>query len=53
MTETAGTLIAAAKILKERGAKKVSAIVSHCVLNDTGKERLRHGILDELITDRK
>ena len=50
MTETAGTLIAAAKILKERGAKKVSAIVSHCVLNDTGKERLRHGILDELIT---
>jgi ribose-phosphate pyrophosphokinase len=50
MTETAGTLIAAAKILKERGAKKVSAIVSHCVLNDTGKERLNHGILDELIT---
>ena len=50
MTETAGTLIAAAKLLKERGAKKVSAIVSHCVLNDTGKERLRHGILDELIT---
>ena len=50
MTETTGTLIAAAKILKERGAKKVSAIVSHCVLNDTGKERLRHGILDELIT---
>jgi ribose-phosphate pyrophosphokinase len=50
MTETAGTLIAAAKILKDRGAKKVSAIVSHGVLNDTGKERLRTGILDELIT---
>jgi len=50
MTETAGTLTAAAKILKERGAKKVSAIVSHCVLNETGKERLRQGILDELIT---
>jgi ribose-phosphate pyrophosphokinase len=50
MTETAGTLNAAAKILKERGAKKVSAIVSHCVLNDTGKERLNQGILDELIT---
>lgn len=50
MTETAGTLIAAAKILKDRGAKKVSAIVSHGVLNDTGKERLRSGILDELIT---
>lgn len=50
MTETAGTLTAAAKILKERGAKKVSAVVSHGVLNKTGKERLRAGILDELIT---
>ncbi len=50
MTETAGTLNAAAKILKERGAKKVSAVVSHGVLNSTGKERLRTGILDELIT---
>lgn len=50
MTETAGTLTAAAKLLKDRGAKKVSAIVSHCVLNETGKERLRLGILDELIT---
>ena len=41
MTETAGTLTAAAKLLKERGAKKVrKAIVSHCVLNETGKERL-------------
>ena len=50
MTETAGTLNAAAKILKQRGAKKVSAVVSHGVLNSTGKERLRTGILDELIT---
>ncbi len=50
MTETAGTLTAAAKLLKERGAKKVSAVISHCVLNDTGKERLRAGQLDELIT---
>ena len=50
MTETAGTLSAAAKLLKERGAKKVSAVVSHCVLNETGKDRLRQGLLDELIT---
>ena len=50
MTETAGTINAAAKILKQRGAKKVSAVVSHGVLNSTGKERLRTGILDELIT---
>ena len=50
MTETAGTLTAAAKLLKDRGAKKVSAIVSHCVLNDTGRDRLDQGFLDELIT---
>ena len=49
MTETAGTLTAA-QILKERGAKKVSAVVSHGVLNDSGRERLKSGILDELIT---
>ena len=50
MTETAGTLTAATKLLKERGAKKVSALVSHCVPDQTGKERLRNGNLDELIT---
>ena len=50
MTETAGTLTAAANLLKERGARKVSALVSHCVLNDTGTERLKQGFLDELIT---
>ena len=50
MTETAGTLTAAAKILKERGAKKVSALVSHCMLKETGRERLSQGLLDELIT---
>ena len=50
MTETAGTLTAAAKILKERGAQKVSALVSHCMLNETGRERLSQGLLDELVT---
>ena len=50
MTETAGTLTAAGNLLKERGAKAVSALVSHCVLNDTGMERLKQGFLDELIT---
>ena len=49
MTET-GTLTAAAKLLKERGARRVSAVISHCVLNETGRERLEQGHLDELIT---
>ena len=40
MTSTAGTLSAAAKILKSQGAKKVYAAVSHCLLSDVGKQKL-------------
>jgi ribose-phosphate pyrophosphokinase len=50
ITETAGTLTAAAKILRAHGAKSVRAAVSHCVLNDVALERLRSGVIDELIT---
>ncbi|HTB64344.1 MAG TPA: ribose-phosphate pyrophosphokinase [Opitutales bacterium] len=50
MTETAGTLTAAAKLLKERGAASVRAAVTHGVLNEHGFERLKGGALDELIT---
>jgi ribose-phosphate pyrophosphokinase len=50
MTETAGTLVAAAKLLKKNGARRVMAAVSHGVLNDLGYERLSSGVLDRLIT---
>ena len=50
MTETAGTLTSAAKTLKDRGAKRVLACVSHALLNPTGEERLRNSDIDELIT---
>ncbi|WOO41189.1 ribose-phosphate pyrophosphokinase [Rubellicoccus peritrichatus] len=50
MTETAGTLCAAANLLKENEARSVRAAVSHGVLNDIGYKRLENGILDELIT---
>ena len=51
ITETAGTLTAAAKLLKENGARRVMAAVSHCMLNDLGYERLREDKgIDELIT---
>jgi ribose-phosphate pyrophosphokinase len=50
ITETAGTLTAAAKILKEHGAKSIRAAVSHCVLNEIAYERLKGGLIDELIT---
>jgi ribose-phosphate pyrophosphokinase len=50
ITETAGTLTAAAKILRDHGATSVRAAVSHCVLNEIAYDRLRSGLLDELIT---
>jgi ribose-phosphate pyrophosphokinase len=50
LTETAGTLTAAAALLKERGARQIIACVSHAILNDTGIERLRKSMIDELIT---
>ncbi|HEU5081660.1 MAG TPA: ribose-phosphate pyrophosphokinase [Opitutaceae bacterium] len=50
ITETAGTLTAAAKILREHGARSVRAAVSHCILNEIAYERLRSGLIDELIT---
>ncbi|MGV3773786.1 MAG: ribose-phosphate diphosphokinase [Verrucomicrobiales bacterium] len=50
LTETAGTLTTAAKLLHEKGAKKVLACVSHSILNEMGIERLRKSNIDELIT---
>ncbi len=50
ITETAGTLIAAATMLRERGARRIRAAVSHCILNEIAYERIGSGMLDELIT---
>lgn len=50
MTETAGTLTAAANKLKECGADRITAAVSHCILNEQAYQRLREGPIDELIT---
>lgn len=50
LTETAGTLTAAAALLKKKGAKRIYACVSHAILNDLGIKRLRNSSIDELIT---
>src|SRR5471032_786888 len=41
ITETAGTLTAASKILRDHGALSIRAAVSHCVLNEIAYERLK------------
>ncbi|MBM3875825.1 MAG: ribose-phosphate pyrophosphokinase [Verrucomicrobia bacterium] len=50
LTETAGTLTTAAKLLRRKGARRIYACVSHAILNQLGIERLRKSKIDELIT---
>ena len=50
LTETAGTLTSAARLLESKGAKQILACVSHALLTDLAVERLRKSNIDELIT---
>ncbi|CAI9085310.1 ribose-phosphate diphosphokinase [Candidatus Methylacidiphilum fumarolicum] len=50
LTETAGTVVSAATILKKMGARRIYAGISHAVLNQIGIGRLRSSHLEELIT---
>jgi ribose-phosphate pyrophosphokinase len=50
ITETAGTLVAAARLLREEGARSVRAAVTHSNLQKMAYERLESGLIDELIT---
>ena len=51
MTESAGTLIAAGEILREHGAQRIIAAVSHGVLGEKAYQRLKNtDAIDELIT---
>jgi ribose-phosphate pyrophosphokinase len=49
MTETAGTLTAAAKLLKARGAQRIIAGVTHAVLNEKAHQRISDSVIEELI----
>ena len=50
LSSTAGTLIAAERLLKKEGAKKVIAAISHCLLSDVGVKRLEESGIDEIVT---
>jgi ribose-phosphate pyrophosphokinase len=50
ITETAGTLVNAAKLMRASGAISVRAAVSHALLSPIAYERLSSGVIDELIT---
>ena len=50
LTETAGTLTSAARMLRQHGALDIYAGVSHAVLTDLAVERLKDSEIKELIT---
>ena len=49
MIDTAGTLVKAAEVLKERGAQKVFAYCTHAVFSGPAIERIRASQLDEVV----
>jgi ribose-phosphate pyrophosphokinase len=49
MIDTAGTLIAAARALKERGAKRIYSYASHSVFSDPAIDRINDSDIDQVI----
>jgi ribose-phosphate pyrophosphokinase len=49
LVDTAGTLCLAAQALKDRGATKVSAYITHPVLSGSAIDRISRSALDELV----
>jgi ribose-phosphate pyrophosphokinase len=49
MIDTAGTLVKAAEVLKERGAKRVYAYCTHAVFSGPAIERIEKSQLDEVV----
>jgi ribose-phosphate pyrophosphokinase len=47
--DTAGTIVKAAKVLKEKGATSVMACATHPVLSGPAYERIKNSDLDELV----
>jgi ribose-phosphate pyrophosphokinase len=49
MIDTAGTLCNAAKVLKERGARRVFAAATHAVLSGSAIDRIKTSALEEVV----
>lgn len=49
MIDTAGTIVEAAKILRQEGARQVYACATHAVFSPPAIERLSSGLLEEVI----
>lgn len=49
MVDTAGTLVKAAELMKDRGAVSVRAVASHAILSGEAYSRIENSLLEEVI----
>ncbi len=49
MVDTAGTITKAANLMKEKGARSVRAIATHCIMSGPASQRVEDSALDELV----
>lgn len=48
--DTGGTLVKAAQLLKDLGARRVFAVITHPVFSGNAMEKIKNSVIDELIT---
>ena len=49
LCDTAGTLVQAAQLLKDNGASRVFAAITHPVFSGAALERIRNSVIDEMV----
>lgn len=49
MVDTAGTITKAANLMKEKGARSVRAIATHCIMSGPASQRVEESALEELV----
>jgi ribose-phosphate pyrophosphokinase len=49
MLDTAGTICAAAELIKEKGAKKIIGLVTHGIFSDPALERIENSAFDRIV----
>lgn len=53
IVDTAGTILKAADLMMENGAKSVRAIASHCMMSGNASERVRESKMTEIVFTNK
>lgn len=49
MVDTAGTIVKAASLMIEKGARSVRAAASHCIMSDPASQRITDSVLEEIV----